>query len=541
MWAKFRVLAGVLCLCVSAAAFAGITSVSPSQIAFGNVEEFLTINGTSLAGSESTFVLFDGTISNEASNASATQVIVWIPAEVLFVEGRHSVEVIATDVGGVVRNSGQAFFTISAAPDGGGGDHPPTIFVPEVQIAEATSTRGGPVDFDQVYAIDDDGNDVPVTCNPASGSIFPMNTSIVNCSSTNAFGTSNVSFLVFVTDTVRPIVTVPADIHSAGAVVTFTATAVDNIDGDRPVTCSPASGSTFRSGTTLVTCTAFDLHGNAGVDSFNVTVDNGAPTITVPDEITTAATSAAGAAVTFTVTATGGATIACSPASGSTFAIGTTPVTCTATNASGTDSGSFNVNVYDGPPELTVPDDITAEATSASGAVVTFTVSATDAIDGTITPVCSASSGDTFPLGTTTVTCTATDTVLNEAEKQFDITVEDTTPPQIVTLEATPNTLWPPNHQMVDINVTAVVFDAVDPTPVTQIVSVSSNQPINGTGDGDTAPDWIITGPMTLKLRSERAQGNDRTYTITVQSVDDAGNIGTKTVQVVVSQSRRRR
>ncbi|HEX2831609.1 MAG TPA: HYR domain-containing protein [Thermoanaerobaculia bacterium] len=524
------------------AAFAdSIDRVSPSTIAFGNVEEFLTLYGSGLAGSESTLVLFDGTSAIEPNNVDSTSIVVWIPADILFVEGQHSVEVLATDIGGAVRRIGPAYFTISSDPNGGGGDDgPPSIQVPEFVIAEATGPNGALVTF-EVVGTSRNGDDAPVVCSPASGSAFGFGVTLVSCTATDAFGSASASFVVFVTDTTPPSLTVPADIHSASAVVTFSASATDAIDGDVAVSCSPASGSTFRSGTTLVTCQAHDSRLNYAYGTFNVTVDDGAPTITVPDEVRVAATSAAGAVVTFNVTATGGATIACSPASGSTFPIGTTLVTCTATNAAGSDSGSFEVMVDDGPPELTVPANITAEATSAAGAVVTFEVTATDAVDGDLTPTCSHTSGSTFPLGTTTVTCTATDSLDATVEKSFDITVVDTTPPQIISLEASPSALWPPDHKMVDIALTAVVFDAVTTNPVTQIVSVSSDQPVNGTGDGDMAPDWAITGPLTLQLRSERSSGNDRTYTITVQSVDEAGNISQKTVQVKVTQSSRRR
>lgn len=542
MWAKLRAFAGVLCLFVSAAAFAdSIDSVSPSQIAFGNVEEFLTLRGTGLYGTESTLVVFDGGLSIEPNSVDpgGREVIVWIPASILFIEGEHSVEVVATDIGGVVRRIGPASFTISSNPNGGG-DGPPYIQVPEIVVGEATSTRGGPVDFD-VVGTSRNGDVAPVTCDHASGSTFPFGVTLVTCSATDAFGSSFASFTVFVTDTTPPIVTVPADFTSATAVVTFTASAVDAIDGSVPVSCSPASGSTFLAGVTTVRCLAYDSRFNAGYGFFKVTVTNGAPTITVPDDITTPATSAAGAVVSFAATATGGATISCTPASGSTFAIGTTSVACTATNASGSDSASFNVTVYDGAPTLTVPGDITAEATSPAGAAVTFAVSATDAVDGTLTPTCSSSSGSTFPLGTTSVTCSVTDSAGNTVSDSFDVSVVDTTAPQFVLLEASPYALWPPNHKMVDITLTAIVWDAVDAAPVTQIVSVSSDQPINGTGDGDTAPDWAITGALTLQLRAERAGSKDRTYTITVQSVDNSGNVSEKTVEVKVSQSKRRR
>ena len=89
----------------------------------------------------------------------------------------------------------------------------------------------------------------------------------------------------------------------------------------------------------------------------------------------------------------------------------------------------------DTPPVVTVPADITEEATSGAGASVTFSPlpSANDIVDGAITPFCTSSSGDTFPLGTTTVNCSATDAAGNLGQASFDVTVEDTTPPNTTT------------------------------------------------------------------------------------------------------------
>jgi hypothetical protein len=93
---------------------------------------------------------------------------------------------------------------------------------------------------------------------------------------------------------------------------------------------------------------------------------------------------------------------------------------------------------------------------------------------------------------------------------------------------------------MVNVTVTVVAVDSVDPAPVSQIISVTSNQPINGTGDGDTSPDWVITGPLTVQLRSERSHGKDRIYTITIETTDASGNSTTATDTVVVTNVRRR-
>jgi len=97
----------------------------------------------------------------------------------------------------------------------------------------------------------------------------------------------------------------------------------------------------------------------------------------------------------------------------------------------GPDSGSTYVFLAQPPPVVTVPADITVDATSASGAIVSFTASAVDEVDGPITPTCTPPSGSTFSIGTTTVTCTATDSSGNTGSARFTVTVRDTTPPSV--------------------------------------------------------------------------------------------------------------
>ena len=75
-------------------------------------------------------------------------------------------------------------------------------------------------------------------------------------------------------------------------------------------------------------------------------------------------------------------------------------------------------------PVLTLPDNKTVPASSASGAVVDFTASANDAVDGPVPVTCSPDSGSEFPIGTTTVNCSAEDSHGNQASGSFTITVE---------------------------------------------------------------------------------------------------------------------
>jgi hypothetical protein len=191
------------------------------------------------------------------------------------------------------------------------------------------------------------------------------------------------------------------------------------------------------------------------------------------------------------------------------------------------------------PPTLTLPDDITVEATGPGGAIVNFAATARDLIGTPLDVTYSVQPGSVFPIGTTPVTAGATDIYGTSVSGTFNVTVLDSTAPVFTGLTASPNVLWPANHKMVSVNLTAAVADTVDPSPVTRIVSVTSNEPVNGTGDGDTGPDWEITGDLTLYLRAERAgTGTGRIYTITVESRDRFGNAAVRTATVTVPKSK---
>jgi len=78
----------------------------------------------------------------------------------------------------------------------------------------------------------------------------------------------------------------------------------------------------------------------------------------------------------------------------------------------------------DVPPLIIVPDDIVVDATASYGAAVTFSVKGIDNIDGILNPQCDMSSGSTFPIGDTIVTCFLTDSSGNSASNSFLVTVE---------------------------------------------------------------------------------------------------------------------
>src|SRR5262249_46294564 len=151
--------------------------------------------------------------------------------------------------------------------------------------------------------------------------------------------------------------------------------------------------------------------GRCDIGAIEVVGDTTAPTIEVPVGPTVEAIGPSGAPVSYVVTATDdqdpAPVLSCAPASGSFFPVGTTTVTCGAHDAAGNNAQqTFTVTVPDPPPpQVTVPEAVTAVATSAAGATVPFAVSATDLVDGSLAVTCIPSSGSVFPLGQTQVTC----------------------------------------------------------------------------------------------------------------------------------------
>jgi predicted extracellular nuclease len=111
--------------------------------------------------------------------------------------------------------------------------------------------------------------------------------------------------------------------------------------------------------------------------------------------------------------------------------------------------------------------------------------------------------------------------------------------PPVLEVSVTPEILWPPNHQYVDVMVTATATDNVDPDPRITLVSVTSNEPDNGLGDGNTTNDIVIVDDFHFRLRAERSgRGSGRVYTITYRATDAVGNDATSSVAVVVPLNR---
>ena len=253
-----------------------------------------------------------------------------------------------------------------------------------------------------------------------------------------------------------------------------------------------------------------------------------APTLTLPGTIVAEAQHASGADVTYTASATnpqgkpldlqcdgpGGGQGKGSLTVTARFPLGDTTVTCSVVDDDGTGaSGSFVVRVRDTTgPAVTVPGNIQREANGPAGSVVQYAAAtAVDAVDGPVPAACVPVSGSQFSLGTTTVTCTATDAAGNVGSGSFAIAVVDTTPP-VLSVPAgaaisTGTAPVPATHPAIQAFLAgASARDIVDPSP-------------NITTD---APAAFPAGTTTVRFTATDASGNvvSATSTVTVAVAD---------------------
>ncbi len=206
------------------------------------------------------------------------------------------------------------------------------------------------------------------------------------------------------------------------------------------VSSVPVSGSAFPVGTTTVTNTVADACGNSTNTTFTVTVaDVEPPSAIRPADITvTNDPGQCGAMVSFAIPTNtdncGVASVVATPASGSIFPVGTTPVTVVVTDIHGnTNSCTFNVTVNDTePPSANVPAEIVqANDPGQCGAIVNFTLPTQTDNCGVAVSTATPPSGSFFPVGTTVVTVVVTDIHGNAATNTFNVVVNDTELPVV--------------------------------------------------------------------------------------------------------------
>ena len=406
--------------------------------------------------------------------------------------------------------------------------------------AEATSTDGTPQSWADT-ATDIVAGVVPLVCTPTSGSAFDIGDTTVNCSATDAFSNSSTdSFVVTITDNTPPV------INPVSPPTGF--------DPDSPYPFELAANDSSISVTWPVSVTDANPDLVISCSIAGIPLDLDGPLALDGDQIT----------ATFTYD----------------FPVGDTLVSCSADDSiSLPTTFDFTVTVLDVTPPAAPgvpPDDFSSvEATGPDGATVSWApLFADDAVDGSVEATCVPSSGSVFALGTTAVSCTATDDAgLESAASTFDITIVDTTAPSLngvptgtIFVAAGPTGTATPDYSGISAT------DGVDPGPT--VVCLPSGplpfgeNPItctatDATGNSasafyvidvidETDPTITLIGPASLTLEagvdayveqgataSDNVDG-DLTDSIVISGSVDASTVGTYTIYYDVSDNQGR-
>jgi hypothetical protein len=324
----------------------------------------------------------------------------------------------------------------------------PVLGLPATLELDADSADGTDVAAYLVSAADNVDGDLSsvVACDPPAPHLFPLGVNAVTCAVEDSAGNGAIgSFDVDVQDRSPPVFGPISDVAIegnalGGGVLTYNSPiAIDKVDGQVAASCAPVSGTLFTRGSTPVVCTATDTAGHTAEATFQATVhDTLPPELSLPGNMSIEATGPDGAIVSFVATALdivdGDVPVSCTPGSPGTFGLGTTTVNCRANDSNFREGfpegnvadGSFSITVVDmtAPTLSGVSGDLFAYATSSAGAVVSWnSPQASDLVDGIRNVTCTPGSGSTFPLGTTTVICSASDTRGNTASQSFTVTV----------------------------------------------------------------------------------------------------------------------
>ena len=181
--------------------------------------------------------------------------------------------------------------------------------------------------------------------------------------------------------------------------------------------------------------------------TLRVVAANAAPVLTVPTPFTVEGDAAGGWTSDWSGVSASDAEDhpdpmpSCLPAAGAVLSLGTTSVACSVTDAAGaSDSDTFDVTVVDttAPVIAGMPEDVSVTTESSTGTSVTFTLpTASDVVDTAPVVGCTRAAGSTFAVGTTTVTCTATDASGNASSATFEVTVTLVAPAPGSTASAT--------------------------------------------------------------------------------------------------------
>jgi uncharacterized repeat protein (TIGR01451 family) len=405
----------------------------------------------------------------------------------------------------------------------------PSLTAPAAVTADTTAFEAATVSFASPTASDSlSGVDTAsLNCSPASGSTFKLGANTVTCNAKDLAGNAATpaSFTVTVRDPSAPVVTptVTGPQGSAGwykgpVTVSFAVSDAQSTITAKDPACDTPTTLSGDGANQLVTCSATSAGGTTN-SAQSVNVDATPPNLGIsPTTLVVEADRATGAMVIYPRTmsdATSGPatrSATCSPASNTVMPLGSTTVNCSGADLAGnTATGSFVVTVADTTaPTLTVPTGAAASTTDGAGTAVSYAVSASDVVDVAVTPVCSPASGSLFPIGTTTVSCTATDAHGNSASKSFPVTVSLLTGPvtdlvaPVLSLPADPVTATATDANGVVVNYVASATDAVDGSvPVSCAPASGSLFPVGDTLVNCSASDLsgnVASGSFTVRV-----------------------------------------
>lgn len=429
--------------------------------------------------------------------------------------GQTTVTCTATDSSTPEPNTLSQSFTVTVNPD----PTPPSLVgMPSNTTIEVVGLVSAP--FSYTISATDPGGSVTPSCgsHPLTGDTFPYGTTNVTCTVADGGGnTVSGSFTVTVQDTIPPNITPPADVTTnvptTPAAVTYpNATATE---GAIP-SCSPASGSSFPLGVTTVTCNAADAAGNAAIPkSFTVTVADTTPPVVAITSGPAATSSSRAASFDFTTSEgtttcrldSGGFAACSSPAAYSGLADGSHTFDVKAVDPGGnTATASRTWKIDATPPVLSLPSTRVGEADGPNGAIASFVVTAAD--EGTpLLPsaiTCNPGSGQLYPIGTTVVTCRASDAAGNLATGSFDVVIQDTTAPAINA----------PNVKFTATNAEGI--RKTDPDVAAYLAGVSASDLVSTPTLTNDMPDLLPVGATTVSFTARDVAGNVAKKSVTV-------------------------
>ncbi|MFM8659406.1 MAG: HYR domain-containing protein, partial [Candidatus Nitrosotenuis sp.] len=450
----------------------------------------ITSEATSI--DQNVVALGDPTVSDNSEISSLTN-----DAPQTFPLGETTVTWTAVDLSGNVGSATQKVTIIDTTK--------PVIAKIADVTSEATSEKQNAITLIAPNATDVQ----PVTMSNDAPTFFPLGQTTITWTGVDASGNnSTINQVINIVDTTAPTLSAPSgvtqeakgktgNVVSLGEPVATDATGISSISNDAPAD--------YPFGTTIVTWTANDNHGNSVTKTQNITIiDTTKPTISAPANVKFEATAESGNIVELGQPKTADLVEVSSVTNDApeSFKLGDTTVTWTATDTSGnTNTATQTISVVDTTaPVISVPADFTQEATSKSETSVT--IGKADATDAIKVDSITSDAPKSFPLGETTVTWTATDSSGNISTATQKITVQDTTKPTIT----------------IPADITAEATSASDNT--LQLKSPTASDTVSSVSVTNDAPETFDLGEHTVTWTATDESGNTSTVTQKITIVD---------------------